>query len=244
MGAILHRPQDIIVFMVGGTTYEEARAVALLNQQLIAAAAAAPGGGGGSHTAPRIILGGTCMHNSQRCVHPLLYPFAANTDGPPRPFFCLSSFLSMVEESSTRFPPSFYSPPPTLSSVPSPAPPPTSSAPSQPISLTLPSFSTAPTPTTSPPPPPPPSNSAINLRLGNYEVGTGGLYRTAGPGTGGATLSIDSERVREGLTNGLAGASAGLAGAGAGALGLLERVRLGVEARRQASQGGQGGGGA
>ncbi|KAG0304510.1 vacuolar protein sorting-associated protein 45 [Dissophora globulifera] len=45
------RPQDIIVFMVGGATYEEARFVSMLN-------AATPGA--------RIILGGTAIHNSQR----------------------------------------------------------------------------------------------------------------------------------------------------------------------------------
>jgi len=45
------RPQDIIVFVVGGATYEEARCVALLN-------AANPG--------VRIILGGTTIHNSER----------------------------------------------------------------------------------------------------------------------------------------------------------------------------------
>lgn len=45
------RPQDIIVFMLGGTTYEESRAVALLNQQLASQA--------------RIIIGGTFVHNSQ-----------------------------------------------------------------------------------------------------------------------------------------------------------------------------------
>ncbi|KAJ9120230.1 hypothetical protein QFC22_003130 [Naganishia vaughanmartiniae] len=45
------RPQDIIVFMLGGTTYEESRAVALLNQQLAGQA--------------RVIIGGTFVHNSQ-----------------------------------------------------------------------------------------------------------------------------------------------------------------------------------
>ncbi|KAK3817205.1 MAG: Sec1-like protein [Benniella sp.] len=47
------RPQDIIVFIVGGATYEEARCVALLN-------AANPG--------VRIILGGTTIHNSESFV--------------------------------------------------------------------------------------------------------------------------------------------------------------------------------
>eukprot|EP00731_Ephydatia_muelleri_P008714 Em0004g1052a len=43
------RPQDIIVFVVGGVTYEEAMAVAMLNK-------ATPG--------VRIVLGGTTVHNS------------------------------------------------------------------------------------------------------------------------------------------------------------------------------------
>ncbi|KAI8082704.1 Sec1-like protein [Halteromyces radiatus] len=45
------RPQDIIVFMVGGATFEEAKYVAQLN-------ATTPG--------VRIVLGGTCIHNSKR----------------------------------------------------------------------------------------------------------------------------------------------------------------------------------
>jgi hypothetical protein len=45
------RPQDIIIFFVGGTTYEEARYVAQLN-------ASTPG--------VRIVLGGTTVHNTQR----------------------------------------------------------------------------------------------------------------------------------------------------------------------------------
>ena len=45
------RPQDIIVFMVGGTTYQEALAVYELNK-------ANPG--------VRIILGGSTVHNSER----------------------------------------------------------------------------------------------------------------------------------------------------------------------------------
>lgn len=45
------RAQDIIVFFIGGTTYEEARYVAQLN-------ASSPGA--------RIVLGGTSVHNTQR----------------------------------------------------------------------------------------------------------------------------------------------------------------------------------
>lgn len=54
-----YRPQDIIIFMLGGTTYEEARAVALLNQKLATDAAGGPGG-------TRILLGGSTIHNSSR----------------------------------------------------------------------------------------------------------------------------------------------------------------------------------
>ena len=43
------KPQDIIVFMVGGATYEEAKMVAQVN-------ASVPG--------VRVVLGGTCVHNS------------------------------------------------------------------------------------------------------------------------------------------------------------------------------------
>ncbi|RMD44495.1 hypothetical protein DV735_g673, partial [Chaetothyriales sp. CBS 134920] len=48
-GSTRDKPQDIIVFMVGGTTYEEAKMVAQLN-------ASVPG--------IRVVLGGTSVHNS------------------------------------------------------------------------------------------------------------------------------------------------------------------------------------
>ncbi|XP_076242830.1 vacuolar protein sorting 45 isoform X2 [Calliopsis andreniformis] len=47
---ISKRPQDIIVFMIGGTTYEESLTVYNLNKQ---------------NSGVRIILGGTTIHNSQ-----------------------------------------------------------------------------------------------------------------------------------------------------------------------------------
>lgn len=56
-GARTQRPQDIIVFMLGGTTYEESRTIALLNQRLASDAAGGPGG-------TRILLGGSMVHNS------------------------------------------------------------------------------------------------------------------------------------------------------------------------------------
>ena len=45
------RPQDVIVFIIGGATYAEAQAVASVNQ---------------STQGARIILGGTTVHNSKR----------------------------------------------------------------------------------------------------------------------------------------------------------------------------------
>lgn len=46
-----HRPQDIIVFVIGGATYEEALTVYNLNRTT-------PG--------VRIVLGGTTVHNTKR----------------------------------------------------------------------------------------------------------------------------------------------------------------------------------
>lgn len=83
------RPQDVIVFVVGGTTYEEARAVALLNREF--ATGSNPNAPGGSVNAgARVLLGGTCVHNS-------------------------SSYLEMMRASATRFPASVYDPPPESS---------------------------------------------------------------------------------------------------------------------------------
>lgn len=45
------RPQDIIVFMMGGATYAEAEVVSKINQ---------------TTQGVRIILGGTTIHNSRR----------------------------------------------------------------------------------------------------------------------------------------------------------------------------------
>ena len=50
--------------MIGGATYEEARTVTLLNQDPVAAAnAGIPNPG-----AVRLLLGGTCVHNSSSYV--------------------------------------------------------------------------------------------------------------------------------------------------------------------------------
>jgi vacuolar protein sorting-associated protein 45 len=46
-----HRPQDVVIFIVGGTTYEEARSVALYNA---------------ANTGVRFFLGGSVVLNSKR----------------------------------------------------------------------------------------------------------------------------------------------------------------------------------
>ncbi|KAI0004570.1 Sec1-like protein [Russula compacta] len=76
-------PQDVIVFIIGGTTYEEARTVALLNQE--------PPTTGGTVGA-RILLGGTCVHNS-------------------------ASFLEMIDFAAANFPAAVYEPPPESAST-------------------------------------------------------------------------------------------------------------------------------
>lgn len=47
------RPQEVVIFVVGGTTYEEARSVALQNS---------------TNSGTRIILGGSAVLNSKRFV--------------------------------------------------------------------------------------------------------------------------------------------------------------------------------
>ena len=46
-----HRPQEVILFIVNGATYEEAKEVAKYNAM---------------HPHVRILLGGTTVHNSKR----------------------------------------------------------------------------------------------------------------------------------------------------------------------------------
>ncbi|KAG6814251.1 hypothetical protein H0H92_015366 [Tricholoma furcatifolium] len=83
----LQRPQDVIIFMIGGTTYEEARTVTLFNQD----PAAASSGGVQTAAGTRLLLGGTCVHNS-------------------------SSYLEMIRSAATSFPSSVYEPPPESAS--------------------------------------------------------------------------------------------------------------------------------
>ncbi|KIL67798.1 hypothetical protein M378DRAFT_121901 [Amanita muscaria Koide BX008] len=59
--ASIQRPQDVIVFMIGGMTYEEAKVVAQLNQEQAVFSA-------GANT---ILLGGTCVHNSSSYIEML-----------------------------------------------------------------------------------------------------------------------------------------------------------------------------
>ncbi|EPS97074.1 hypothetical protein FOMPIDRAFT_1129308 [Fomitopsis schrenkii] len=82
--ASLQRPQDVIIFMIGGTTHAEARVVALLNQESTQ--------GGASSAGTRLLLGGTCVHNS-------------------------SSFVEMIRSAAANFPASVYEPPPGSSST-------------------------------------------------------------------------------------------------------------------------------
>ena len=50
----------MIVFMIGGTTYEEAKTVSVFNQDPVAATS----GGITNAAGIRVLLGGTCVHNS------------------------------------------------------------------------------------------------------------------------------------------------------------------------------------
>uniref|UniRef100_A0A8H8CN73 Vacuolar protein sorting-associated protein 45 n=1 Tax=Psilocybe cubensis TaxID=181762 RepID=A0A8H8CN73_PSICU len=81
--AALQRPQDVIIFMIGGTTYEEARTVTLFNQDPVAAS----NGGVVNPAGIRLLLGGTCVHNS-------------------------SSYIEMLRSAALKFPASVYDPPP------------------------------------------------------------------------------------------------------------------------------------
>ncbi|KAJ8496546.1 hypothetical protein ONZ45_g12407 [Pleurotus djamor] len=73
-------------FFIGGTTLAEARTVSLLNQESSGGAAAES-----TAYATRVLLGGTCVHNS-------------------------SSYVEMIRSAATMFPPSVYDPPPESAS--------------------------------------------------------------------------------------------------------------------------------
>jgi hypothetical protein len=67
-GTTRDKPQDIIVFIVGGVTFEEAKTVSQLN-------AASPG--------VRIVLGGTCIHNSTTFLEEVEDAVASWPEPPP-----------------------------------------------------------------------------------------------------------------------------------------------------------------
>jgi len=81
--ASMQRPQDVIVFMIGGATYEEAKAVAQLDQEQMATLGGANTGSSGMS----VLLGGTCVHNS-------------------------SSYIEMLKSAASSFPASVFDPPP------------------------------------------------------------------------------------------------------------------------------------
>ncbi|KAJ6477317.1 Sec1 family-domain-containing protein [Mycena vitilis] len=85
--ASLQRPQDVVIFMIGGTTYEEARTVTLFNQDPVAAS----NGGIPTAAGTRLLLGGTCVHNS-------------------------SSYVEMVRAAAGSFTAAVYEPPPESAS--------------------------------------------------------------------------------------------------------------------------------
>jgi hypothetical protein len=73
--------------MIGGTTYEEARTVTLFNQDPVAAS----NGGIPTAAGTRLLLGGTCVHNS-------------------------SSYVEMVRAAAGQFTAAVYEPPPESAS--------------------------------------------------------------------------------------------------------------------------------
>lgn len=52
---VIYRPQEVVIFIVGGTTYEESRSVALQNS---------------TNSGIRFILGGSALLNSKRYTVP------------------------------------------------------------------------------------------------------------------------------------------------------------------------------
>lgn len=64
INAGLQRPQDVIIFIIGGATFEEARTVALLNE--VSSNASGATSSTSTPAGLRFLLGGTCVHNSSR----------------------------------------------------------------------------------------------------------------------------------------------------------------------------------
>ncbi|GJJ13177.1 hypothetical protein Clacol_007428 [Clathrus columnatus] len=94
---LLQRPQDVIVFMIGGTTYEEARTVAMLNQDP-----------NSSTTSPRSTPAPTVGTRILLGVRP--------------PAILIGiSFLEMMASAAAQFPSSVYNPPLETSTSSAPA---------------------------------------------------------------------------------------------------------------------------
>lgn len=86
--------------MIGGTTYEEARTVAIFNQD-----PAASSGGIQNTAGTRLLLGGTCVHNSSSYDTPPIHQrFIILTTNP--------RYLEMIRSAAGLFPSSVYEPPP------------------------------------------------------------------------------------------------------------------------------------
>ncbi|BGP11534.1 vacuolar protein sorting-associated protein 45 [Rhodotorula toruloides] len=106
----MSRPQDIILFIVGGTTYEEAKAVAQLNAQFATGQhlSGSMGPSGPVSAGTRIILGGTCVHNSKSfltMVRDAAFAFGSSFSAP------LPVAITPAPSSSAAAPPSALSPP-------------------------------------------------------------------------------------------------------------------------------------
>ncbi|KAG2010228.1 vacuolar protein sorting-associated protein 45, variant 2 [Coprinopsis cinerea AmutBmut pab1-1] len=100
----LQRPQDVIIFMIGGVTYEEARTVTLFNQD----PSAATNGSIVGSTGTRFLLGGTCVHRSASyATLQLFLPCSSDV---------LNRYIEMVRSAAENFPTSVYDPPPESSS--------------------------------------------------------------------------------------------------------------------------------
>jgi Sec1 family len=84
---MLFRPQDIIVFIIGGATYAEARELGKVCQ---------------AYSGVRVVLGGTCIHNSSR--YKLLVGIQENMYE-----YSIHSFLNEVAHTVSRWTPGLYS---------------------------------------------------------------------------------------------------------------------------------------
>ncbi|GAA5967147.1 hypothetical protein JCM3765_001545 [Sporobolomyces pararoseus] len=122
-GGIHSRPQDIILFIIGGTTYEEARYVAQLNNQFesgqglsgsVGPSSSATGGTGGMRdggigVGTRILLGGTCVLNSKMFLQMVR---DASFSFPAPQYASATSTLPPVSSSSSSSTSQNYSQPP------------------------------------------------------------------------------------------------------------------------------------